>query len=179
MWVPSLSWQDPLKKKMATHSSILAWRIPWAEELIHGLQSAGLQRVRRDWSDFTHMHSSRENTSALYPAPWADCAQEDTRSFTTAPTAPAGLLEDYFPGSSFCFPWLLFQHPCFAEGLMIALLCDTWKYNFLGFCIEIMAFINKVANYQNAEKVFKWLEAISKDWCSLQSVRKSVLGFLW
>ena len=164
---------------MAIHSSILAWRIPWAEELIHGLQSTGLQRVRRDWSDFAHMHSSKENTSALYPAPWADCAQEDTRSFTTAPTAPAGLLEDYFPGSSFCFPWLLFQHPCFAEGLMIALLCDTWKYNFLGFCIEIMAFINKVANYQNAEKVFKWLEAISKDWCSLQWVRKSVLGFPW
>ena len=38
---------------------------------------------------------------------------------------------------------------------MIALLCDTWKYHFLGFCIEIMAFINKEANYQNAEKVFK------------------------
>ena len=31
-WVRSLSWEDPLEKEMATHSSILAWRIPWAKE---------------------------------------------------------------------------------------------------------------------------------------------------
>ena len=31
-WVQSLGWEDPLKKRMATHSSILAWRIPWTEE---------------------------------------------------------------------------------------------------------------------------------------------------
>ena len=31
-WVRSLGWEDPLKKEMATHSSILAWRIPWTEE---------------------------------------------------------------------------------------------------------------------------------------------------
>ena len=37
---------DPLKKGMATHSRILAWRIPWTEEPV-GLQSVGLQRVRR------------------------------------------------------------------------------------------------------------------------------------
>ena len=45
--VRSLSWEDPLKKEMATHSSILAWRIPWTEEP-GGLQSMGLQRVRHD-----------------------------------------------------------------------------------------------------------------------------------
>ena len=39
-WVRSLSWEDPLEKKMATHSSILAWRIPWTEEP-DGLQSTG------------------------------------------------------------------------------------------------------------------------------------------
>ena len=32
-WVQSLGWEDPLEKEMATHSSILAWRIPWTEEL--------------------------------------------------------------------------------------------------------------------------------------------------
>ena len=32
MWVRSLGWEDPLEKGMATHSSILAWRIPWIEE---------------------------------------------------------------------------------------------------------------------------------------------------
>ena len=43
-WVRSLGWEDPLEKRMATHSSILAWRIPWTEEP-GGLQSMGSQRV--------------------------------------------------------------------------------------------------------------------------------------
>ena len=34
MWVPSLGWEDPLEKRMATHSSILAWRIPWRRSLV-------------------------------------------------------------------------------------------------------------------------------------------------
>ena len=46
-WVRSLGWEDPLKKEMATHSSILAWRIPCMEEP-GGLQSTGLQRVGHD-----------------------------------------------------------------------------------------------------------------------------------
>ena len=45
--VQSLSWEDPLEEGMATHSSVLAWRIPWTEEL-GGLQSIGSQRVRHD-----------------------------------------------------------------------------------------------------------------------------------
>ena len=44
-WVHSLSWEDPLEKGMDTHSSILAWRIPWTEEP-GGLQSTGSQRVK-------------------------------------------------------------------------------------------------------------------------------------
>ena len=47
MWVPSLGQVGPLEKGMATHASILAWRIPWTEEP-GGLQSTGLQRVRHD-----------------------------------------------------------------------------------------------------------------------------------
>ena len=43
--VQSLSWEDPLEEGMATHSSILAWRIPWTEEPDR-LQSMGSQRVR-------------------------------------------------------------------------------------------------------------------------------------
>ena len=46
-WVRSLGWEDPLEKEMATHSSILAWRIPWTEEP-GSLQSTGLQRVGHD-----------------------------------------------------------------------------------------------------------------------------------
>ena len=48
-WVRSLGWEDPLEKKMATHSSILAWRIPWTEEP-GGLESTGSQRVGDDWA---------------------------------------------------------------------------------------------------------------------------------
>ena len=42
--VRSLSQEEPLKKRMATHSSVLAWRVPWTEEP-DGLQSIGLKRV--------------------------------------------------------------------------------------------------------------------------------------
>ena len=45
--VPFLGWDDPSGNGVATHSSILAWRIPWTEEP-GGLQSMGSQRVRRD-----------------------------------------------------------------------------------------------------------------------------------
>ena len=43
IWVQFLGWQDRLEKEMATHSSVLAWRVPGTEEL-GGLQSMGLQR---------------------------------------------------------------------------------------------------------------------------------------
>ena len=46
-WVSSLDWEDPLEEGMITHSSILAWRIPWTEEP-GGLQSKGSQRVGHD-----------------------------------------------------------------------------------------------------------------------------------
>ena len=48
-----LGWEDPLEKEMATCSSILAWRIPWAEEPGR-LQSMGSQRVRHNWATNTH-----------------------------------------------------------------------------------------------------------------------------
>ena len=45
--IQSLGWGDPLEKGKATHTNILAWRIPWTEELDR-LQSIGSQRVRHD-----------------------------------------------------------------------------------------------------------------------------------
>ena len=47
MWVQSLGQEDPLEKELASHSSVLAWEIPWTEEP-GGLQSMGSQRVRHD-----------------------------------------------------------------------------------------------------------------------------------
>ena len=58
-WVRSLGWEDPLEKEMATHSSILAWRIPWREEP-SGLQSMGSQRVRHDWATSLHFTSLQQ-----------------------------------------------------------------------------------------------------------------------
>ena len=49
MQVRSLVQEDPLEKEMATHSSILAWRIPWTKKL-GGLQSTGSQRIGHDWA---------------------------------------------------------------------------------------------------------------------------------
>ena len=49
-WVLSLDWEDPLEKEKVTHSSILAWRIPWTEKPGR-LQSTGSQRIRQDWLD--------------------------------------------------------------------------------------------------------------------------------
>ena len=46
-WVQSLGWEDLLEKEMATHSSILAWKIPWMEEPGR-LQSMGSERVGHD-----------------------------------------------------------------------------------------------------------------------------------
>ena len=47
-WVPSLGGEDPLEEGMATHSSILAWRIPWTEEPARLQAEVGLHRVRHD-----------------------------------------------------------------------------------------------------------------------------------
>ena len=49
MWIQSLGQADSMEEKMATHSSILAWEIPWAEES-GGLQSMRSQRVGHDWA---------------------------------------------------------------------------------------------------------------------------------
>ena len=55
MWILSLGWEDTLQEDMATHYSILAWRIPWTEEL-GGLQSRGLQQSRGLKQLSTHAH---------------------------------------------------------------------------------------------------------------------------
>ena len=67
MWetqVRFLSWEDPLEKGMAVHSSILAWRIPWTEEP-EGLQFIGFQRVGHIWSDLARMHAKERERCHL------------------------------------------------------------------------------------------------------------------
>ena len=56
-WVRSLGQEDPLEKEMATHSSTLAWKIPWTEEPCK-LQSTGSQRVGHDWATSLHFFTA-------------------------------------------------------------------------------------------------------------------------
>ena len=53
---------DPLGEEMATHSSILGWRIPWREQP-GGLQSVASQRIVHNWSDLAHMHQAGDTGS--------------------------------------------------------------------------------------------------------------------
>ena len=84
-WVRSLGWGDPLEKKMATHSRILAWRIPRTEEPGR-LQSTGWQRVGQDWvTNYTHTHthththrSERFGENFLVDVYWAEIGSEET-----------------------------------------------------------------------------------------------------
>ena len=69
MQIPSLGQEDPLEEGMATHSSILAWRIPWTEEP-GGLQNMWSQRVKHDWIDL----AQDKNTAKLMP-PRPSCPQ--------------------------------------------------------------------------------------------------------
>ena len=55
-WVRFLGWKDPLEKEITTHSSILAWKIPWTEDPGR-LQSMGLQRIGHDWATNTFTFS--------------------------------------------------------------------------------------------------------------------------
>ena len=72
MWVWSLGQKDPLEKGKATHSSILAWRIPWTERSLEGYSPRGC-RVGWDWSNLTfgkfsfgcgHLFSRKRNQSS-------------------------------------------------------------------------------------------------------------------
>ena len=75
MQVPSLGQEVPLEKKMATHSSILAWRIPWTEEP-GGLQPMGLQRVGQDLS--TKHKKNKRRQWVLPPTNQGQLGQRET-----------------------------------------------------------------------------------------------------
>ena len=67
-WVQSLGWEDPPEEDLATHSSVLAWRIPWTEEP-GGLQYMRSQRIGHDWSDVAQ-HLGRDGETHS----WWKCA---------------------------------------------------------------------------------------------------------
>ena len=73
-WVRSLGQEDLLEKEMATHSSILAWRIPWTEES-GALQSMGSQRVRHD-----HATNITTTTASITMIIWASLVAQLVRN---------------------------------------------------------------------------------------------------
>ena len=68
-WVQSLGWEDPLEKEKATHSSILAWRIPWT------IQSMGSQRIGHDWATFTFKTLKIKSHSKDFSTMWMGCTK--------------------------------------------------------------------------------------------------------
>ena len=76
-WVWSLGQEDPLEKEMVTHSSILAWRIPWTEKPGR-LQSKGSQRVGHDWAtslthSLTHSLNHSVRGESRLRTTWGNC----------------------------------------------------------------------------------------------------------
>ena len=69
MWVWSLSWENSLGKEKASHSNILVWKIPWAEEP-GSPQSMGLQSIRHDWAHNSYCSWGQDycNMWEMYPA---------------------------------------------------------------------------------------------------------------
>ena len=70
VWVWSVGQKDPLKEEMTTHSSILAWKIPWTEEAGRP-QSSGSQRVRHDWAHTCAHGSQSPGEHRWHPSQWS------------------------------------------------------------------------------------------------------------
>ena len=74
--VQSLGWEDPLEKRMATHSSILAWKMPWTEEPGE-LQSMKSQRIRHDRATNTHRIEGAESITSVSVGKGSSLAAKD------------------------------------------------------------------------------------------------------
>ena len=82
-WVRSLGWEDSLEEEMATHSSILQWRIPWTEEP-GGFQTTGSQKVRHN-SAAQHMHEYTHTHTQMALGYW-DVSVEKIKKQIKIPT---------------------------------------------------------------------------------------------
>ena len=137
-WVWSLGWEDPLEEDLATHSSILAWKIPWTEEPSRGahvtLWSMRLQKVRHDWSNWAQMHKLSINSSSLWVVSYINWNYLKTRpqnffsskSFSTSlkkNLSISTLLTEYLLSTRCCLGALLWQKTWYSSQLT----AHKWK----------------------------------------------------
>ena len=174
-WIQSMGQKDPLEKGMATHSGILAWKIPWLEE---PQQLMGSQRVRHDWVTNTsfnidwnkhHQFSSVQSLSRvwLFATPWI-AARQASLSITTN----SRVHSDSHPSSRWCHPAISSSVIPFSscpqslpasESFPISQLF-TWGCRSIG--VSVLASVLP-KNTQN------WSPLEWTDWISLQSKGRS------
>ena len=94
-WVRSLGWEGPLEKEMATHSNILAWRIPWTEKPGR-LQYMGSQRVGQDWATSLSLSENKEGIT-LDKEIWSGERQTSSLCHGDFPHTPCSLLWQWCP----------------------------------------------------------------------------------
>ena len=130
-WVRSLGWEDPLEKEMVTHSSILAWKIPWTTEPSR-LQSIESQRVTHDWAtEHTHTaHSSILSTESGEPwSPKGDTmmGREWSKLYFSVPSSQKSLISFFW--LLFCFVLLfrLLKSYCHLSLIMFPENSDAFK----------------------------------------------------
>ena len=150
MWVWSLGEKDPLEEGMATHSSILAWRIPQTEEPGR-LQSIGSQRVGHEWSDLACRHAHSRFFSSppfIYYCNYF-CQYQLMEVFYTLVIIHFSLLTlDLFPVS----PCILLAYPnhwwlfCFSVFLKFFTFCHykMQQYHVLYFCSSLRICLSPV-----------------------------------
>ena len=135
-WVWSLGWEDPLEEIMATHSSVLAWRIPWTEEPGR-LQSVGSQRVGHNWASNTHTHTP----FIVIVRYWLYSVLLHSISLwlilfivvytSSFPTAVVHLLSPssyWYPGVCSLYPWVCFLFVIFTSLLYFPYSTYKWYH---------------------------------------------------
>ena len=140
-WVRSLGSEDPLEKGKATHSSILAWRIPWT------IQSMGLQRVGHDWVTFTFTLSLRSVQSLshvrLFVTPWT-AAHQASLSITNSRRLPKLML--------FCDA-IQPSHPLLSPSPTFNLSQHQGLFKWVIFSNQVA----KVLEFQLQHQAFQWI----------------------
>ena len=155
-WVQSLGWEDLLEKEMATHSNILAWRIPWTEEP-GGLQSMGSQRVRHDWATSLHFFTSLSYYTVNSCEPVVG-RKPVTSSIALSPIVLIDAYQRFFQMNLFKCQAILSQSNSTIE------LIFHWKYpQWQANTLASKIFLSKISAYsKSASSLSWWLSCTSR-----------------